>query len=273
MAALMQSKTPTVIGLFTKAVSGQPPIAPSSGRLQLKSRWGIESDADASGISPRQLLITNQAELDVFGIAPGELLENITVSGLDSADFVPGSILHIGDEVQIRLTFYCEPCKRIGHLVPALSDILRKRGILGVVLQGGQIQVGDSVVAESKGYPALSEIPYERFLHYIGNVPEGKVVTYTHILKGIGVTHGYYRALPGYIRRTSHREYPLHRIVDTQGRLILDYVPDQVTMLTAEGVDVIGLDGEAGELDKPSVDISSTAWEDEYFYTMCQKAH
>ena len=267
----MLNETPAIIALFTKPSSGLPTLAPDDGALTVKARFGIIDDANACGISPRQVLLTSQEELNKFSIAPGELLENLTIAGLGAGDFVPGSVLHIGGSVQIRLTFYCEPCKRIGHLVPSLSNIFQKRGILGVVLQSGQIKIGDSVIAESNGFPALSEVPYERFLHYIGNVPEGKVVTYKHILQGIGVTHGYYRALPGYIRRTSLADYPLHRIVDTQGRLIPDYVPDQAAMLEAEGVQVNRMFDTFGEQVEAYVDIATTVWEDENFYTRLMK--
>ena len=86
-------------------------------------------------------------------------------------------------------------------------------------------------------FPALSEIPYERFLTFISHIPEGKVVTYREVILGMGVDRSYYRALPHYFRKTSLAEYPLHRILNSKGELI-SHVPDQLEKLFAEKVEV-----------------------------------
>lgn len=84
-----------------------------------------------------------------------------------------------------------------------------KRGILGVVIKSGKIQVGSNFQVQANTYPALSENPYERFLNFIIKVPSGKVVTYKEIIKGMGVDNSYLRAIPTYLKKTSEANYPI----------------------------------------------------------------
>jgi len=255
-----QNQPAKVVGLFLKTMTEADMSVPANSLLQLKANYGIVDDSNASSISPRQLLVTCQEGLDEFDIVPGKLRENIAVQGLPKQVFVPGTQLSIGPDVKIRLTFYCEPCKRIEHFVPSLSAIHQKRGILGVVVQGGEVGIGDGVIGESNAYSPLSERAYERFLDFVKQIPAGKIVTYRHIIEAIGVTHSYYRALPGYIKRTSPTEYPLHRIVDSKGHLILDYLPQQLSLLEAEGVEMETLFDLFGAVQDASVGGESYLW-------------
>ena len=140
----------------------------------------------------------------------------------------------------IRLTFYCEPCKRIAHLVDSLDAIREKRGILGIVIQTGKIEVGDIADIKPNYFSALSEIPYERFLTFLNQIPEGKVVTYKQVFKCIGVDKSYFRVFPLYLKKTP-ANYPKHRVLDSQGRIIA-HIPQQKELLEAEGIEVISHD-------------------------------
>jgi MOSC domain-containing protein YiiM len=46
-------------------------------------------------------------------IYPGSIGENVTISGLDWTKIVPGVRLRLGDSVQIEITEYATPCKKI----------------------------------------------------------------------------------------------------------------------------------------------------------------
>jgi MOSC domain-containing protein YiiM len=66
-----------------------------------------------------------------------------------------GTILHIGQTVQVKVTGLRNPCHQInGHsagLMNALishqedGTLIRRSGIMGIVLVGGEIAVGDHV--------------------------------------------------------------------------------------------------------------------------------
>ncbi|MBW4565178.1 MAG: MGMT family protein [Mojavia pulchra JT2-VF2] len=207
-------------------------------KINLKIVHGIEEDINANPISPRQILIVRYEDILEFAIPPGELRENIVISGIKAENFTPGSVISFDSGAAIRLTFYCEPCKRIAHLVDSLKHLQAKRGILGVVINSGTINVGNSVYIQTDKFPALPEKPYERFLEFIVKVPAGKVVTYKQIIQAIGVDNSYLRAIPIYLKKTSAEDYPIHRILDSQGYLI-KYVSNQKRKLELEDVKIL----------------------------------
>ena len=253
-----------VHAVFFKKQRGMPMERPADDTLHMRTGQGIEGDWNAHPMSPRQVLVTRLEDLDDFGIAPGELRENIVLRGVPTDTFVPGAVLTAGDGASVRLTFYCEPCKRIGHLIKSYHAIMQRRGILGVVLTNGAICAGDQVDIRPEVFPPLSSVPYDRFLNFIEKVPTGKVVTYKDITIGMGVAESYARAVPGYIRRTADN-YPVHRIVDSGGTLI-PHVLEQAAKLTAEDVLVEGTLDLLGNFPHLFVDIRRYAWLDDSLY-------
>ncbi|MEO1005178.1 MAG: MGMT family protein [Cyanobacteria bacterium J06638_38] len=205
-------------------------------RLRLLSGFGIDGDLNSDDMSPRQVLLTSTQDLNQLSILPGEMRENIVLDTSSDQGFRPGAKLTFTSGAVIRLTFYCEPCKRLSHLANSISDLEQKRGILGVIITGGAIALGDKVSIESDYFPALSEEPYERFLNYVAQIPRGKVVTYKQILRCIGVDRSYFRVMPVYIKKAP-ANYPLHRILDSQGK-ITPHIPHQLEQLKAEGITI-----------------------------------
>ncbi|MGH8910248.1 MAG: MOSC domain-containing protein [Egibacteraceae bacterium] len=234
----MPTSVGTVAALFLKPAKNCPMVDVSRVGMTLRAGQGIEGDCNAHPLSPRQALLTRREDLEDFSIGAGDLRENIVIQGLPSNRFAPGSILGIGEQAAIRLTFHCEPCKRIAHVVDVRS-VVGRRGILGVVLRGGHVGMQDAVLLCPERRPPLPESPYERFLLFVSAVPEGLVVTYKQVVIGMGVAESYIRAIPRYLRRTCKDEFPIHRIVDSQGQLVSEYVPGQLNSLRAEGIDVI----------------------------------
>ncbi len=207
-------------------------------QLNLQAGSGIDRDIHASPISPRQLLIVRQEDLVEFAINPGELSENVVIAGVDADRFTPGAILKFDRGAAIRLTFHCEPCKRVAHLVKSLKLIDKKRGILGVVIHDGTLTSGDRFELQPNVFPALSDLPSERFLDFLTKIPIGKVVTYRQIIIGIGVSDGYFCAIPKYLQKALIGGYPVHRVLNSEGALIT-HLPHQQERLEAEGVRVV----------------------------------
>jgi alkylated DNA nucleotide flippase Atl1 len=226
----------SIDNLFLKARRGAPMAEKSE--LSLTTGLGIDRDVHANPISPRQILIVRREDIAQRNIAPGAMGENIVIAGANVDCFIPGAVINFDRGAAIRLTFYCEPCKQIAHLVTSLKSIEQKRGILGVVIAGGAIATGDKFEIQPNIFPALSEVPYERFLDFLTKIPPGKVVTYRQIIDGIGVSPGYFRALPKYLQKALAAGYPVHRILDSHGALT-SHVPHQSECLAAEGVQAI----------------------------------
>lgn len=89
-----------------------------------------------------------------FEIAPGELGENILTAGIDLLALARGSILTIGS-ARIELTGLRNPCIQLERHKAGLMEavlerdekgnLIRKCGVMGVVLAGGEISAGDPI--------------------------------------------------------------------------------------------------------------------------------
>ena len=224
-----------VAHLFVKQERQKPMSAIA--KLDLLEGYGIKGDVSGNYSSPRQVLVVDKANINQYSIVPGELRENIVLELADTVDLKPGAKLTFSNGAAIRLTFYCEPCNRIKHLVDSPKNLVKKRGILGVIVQSGAIAINNQVKIEPHYFPALSEIPYERFLTLLHKVPRGKVITYKQIINSIGVDRSYYRVLPIYLKKAPDN-YPKHRVVDSKGQII-SHIPQQVKQLIKEGIKVL----------------------------------
>lgn len=203
--------------------------------LQCRAGLGIDGDVHAHRLSPRQVLVTLDSELAALGIAAGALGENIVIRCDHPQLFRPGTALLGPAGVEIRLTMYCEPCRRIAHIEPRLARLLHRRGILGVIEAGGALRLNDPIELLPGRYAPLAESAYQKFLDFLPSVPPGTVVRYADVALAIGADASFVRALPGYIRRSVGLGLPLHRIVNARGAL-LPFIPEQAIRLHAEGV-------------------------------------
>lgn len=110
---------------------------------------GIEGDrhATSEGIrTARQTLLMDAETLDGFGLAHGEIRENVTTSGIELRFLPSGQRVALGDEVVLEITGPCAPCARMDEIRPGLKDALDgRRGMLASVVQGGTITIGDAI--------------------------------------------------------------------------------------------------------------------------------
>ncbi|WP_013334994.1 MOSC domain-containing protein [Gloeothece verrucosa] len=218
--------------LFAKPKSGQPTLPYK--KLTLETGVGIVGDAHAAQGSPRQILLVGANTLQDFKLNPGELRENILIDG-EIEQFSSGQVLQIG-EALIRLTFLCEPCKNLEQVQLGLTKrIKNRRGMLGIVVGGGEINIGDQIVLTSHRFSVFPDNPKERFQEFVKRIPFGKVVTTSDLLLALGLTQAYYRAIGNYIKQTL-TNVPSHRLVKADGTLLTKYILNQAELLKAEGV-------------------------------------
>ncbi len=98
-----------------------------------------------------------------FKVAPGNLGENVTTSGIDLLGLFEGTVLRVGETAAVRITGLRNPCAQIEQfhrgLLSAVLDrddagnLIRKAGVMGVVLVGGQVRAGDAIVIEPPPAP------------------------------------------------------------------------------------------------------------------------
>jgi len=98
-----------------------------------------------------------------FEVAPGDLGENIVTCGVALLDLPVGTELQIGDAAVVRLTGLRNPCAQIDRfqrgMMQAVLDrdhhgqLIRKAGVMSVVLRGGVVRAGDAIVVRLPAEP------------------------------------------------------------------------------------------------------------------------
>jgi MOSC domain-containing protein YiiM len=104
-----------------------------------------------------------------FKVHPGDIGENITTSGIDLLDLPTGTVLRIGKSAVIRITGLRNPCTQLDRFKQGLTAavlerdaegrVVRKAGVMSVVLQGGEVMPGDSIAVELPPQPHLPLAP------------------------------------------------------------------------------------------------------------------
>jgi MOSC domain-containing protein YiiM len=146
----------------------------SCSTITLVSGLGVEGDAhagktvkhrsrvkaDPTQPNLRQVHLIHAELLDElrtkgFEVDPGSLGENITTIGLDVLSLPRDTQLHIGPSAVVQVTGLRNPCKQLDGFQPGLTqavlertpsgELIRKCGIMGVVLSGGEVKPGDPI--------------------------------------------------------------------------------------------------------------------------------
>lgn len=101
-------------------------------------------------------------------VRPGDLGENVTTLGIDLLALPTGTILGLGADARVAVTGLRNPCRQIedfqrgllGRLISkdASGRVVRKAGIMAVVVRGGVVRVRDPIaVAMPPGAPVPLE--------------------------------------------------------------------------------------------------------------------
>jgi MOSC domain-containing protein YiiM len=93
-----------------------------------------------------------------FAVGPGELGENVTTSGIDLLALPTGTRLHLGTTAVVEITGLRNPCIQIDQFQKGLmaatldkdaaGNLIRKAGVMSIVLSGGEVQPGDAIDVE-----------------------------------------------------------------------------------------------------------------------------
>ncbi|TCR96335.1 MOSC domain-containing protein [Rhizobium sp. BK418] len=104
-----------------------------------------------------------------FRVWPADLGENVTTSGVDLLALPRGTILKLGPDVELEVTGLRNPCAQIDRFQPGLlkavldrgpnGALIRKAGIMTIVLKGGIVKAGDVI---EQRLPAPPFLPLER---------------------------------------------------------------------------------------------------------------
>jgi hypothetical protein len=127
--------------------------------VTVKHRSRVASDSRQPNL--RQVHLIHAELLDElaekgFTVGPGRLGENITTRGVDLLLLPVDTELRIGPTAIVKLTGLRNPCTQLDAYQDALmsavidrtpeGEIVRKSGVMGVVITGGVVRAGDGVL-------------------------------------------------------------------------------------------------------------------------------
>jgi hypothetical protein len=93
-----------------------------------------------------------------FIISAGQMGENITTRGVDLLGLPTGARLHLGADAVVEVTGLRNPCAQLNRIREGLmaatlgrderGNLVRKAGIMGVVIADGEVRPGDPIRVE-----------------------------------------------------------------------------------------------------------------------------
>ena len=161
---------------------------PNSDSILLRTGLGVDGDAhqgatvkhrsrvarDPTVPNLRQVHLMHAELFDElraagFAVSAGQMGENVTTRGIDLLSLPTGTRLHFGDEAVVEVTGLRNPCRQLEKLQPGLmaatlardpeGNLVRKAGIMGIVLQDGEVRAGDPIRVELPPEPHAPLIP------------------------------------------------------------------------------------------------------------------
>lgn len=164
-----------VVSVSSNAVHGfSKAVAPE---IRLVAGLGVEGDAhqgvtvkhrsrvarDPTQPNLRQVHLVHAELLSElapkgFTVAPGDIGENVLTSGIDLLALPRGARLRLGAEAVVEITGLRNPCSQLDKFQPGLmaatldrdadGGLVRKAGVMAVVLHGGAVRAGDGIELE-----------------------------------------------------------------------------------------------------------------------------
>ncbi len=150
---------------------------PTQGSIRLLTGLGVEGDAhlgetvkhrsrvarDPSQPNLRQVHLIHAELHDElraagFVVSAGQMGENVTTRGVDLLGLPTGTRLHLGSSAVVEITGLRNPCVQLDHFQSGLmaavlgrdeqGNLIRKAGVMAIVLAGGEVMPGDPIMVE-----------------------------------------------------------------------------------------------------------------------------
>jgi MOSC domain-containing protein YiiM len=90
-----------------------------------------------------------------FDVRAGQMGENVTTEGIDLLGMPAGTRLRLGETAVIEITGLRNPCAQLEEIQPGLmaavldrdaqGKLIRKAGVMAVVVVGGVVRLGDAI--------------------------------------------------------------------------------------------------------------------------------
>lgn len=129
--------------------------------VTVKHRSRVASDPTQPNLRQVHLIhgeLFDELREQGFDVQPGDLGENVCTRGVELLALSAGTRLRLGSDAVIELTGLRNPCTQLDAFAPGLmraltprdaaGNIVRKCGVMAVVLCGGEVRVGDKIAVQ-----------------------------------------------------------------------------------------------------------------------------
>jgi hypothetical protein len=161
---------------------------PTQDHIRLLAGLGVEGDAhlsetvkhrsrvarDASQPNLRQVHLIHaelhdELQAAGFAVSAGQMGENVTTRDIDLLRLPTGTRLHLGATAVVEVTGLRNPCAQLDHFQTGLMAavflrdkhgmLIRKAGVMAIVVAGGEVRPGDPITVELPPEPHRSLEP------------------------------------------------------------------------------------------------------------------
>jgi MOSC domain-containing protein YiiM len=157
------SKTPS---LSIRLLTGLGVAGDAHMDKTVRHRSRVRKDPTAPNLRQVHLMhaeLFDELRVKGFGVQPGDLGENVTTSGIDLLALPTGTRLHLGASAVVEVTGLRNPCVQIDTFQKGLmaatlekddaGNLIRKAGIMSIVLSDGDVRRGDAIRVELPDTP------------------------------------------------------------------------------------------------------------------------
>jgi MOSC domain-containing protein YiiM len=134
--------------------------------VTVKHRSRLARFADAPNLRQVHLIhaeLHDELSREGIAVSAGQMGENITTRGVDLLGLPTGTRLHLGEAAVVKVTGLRNPCAQLDRIQPGLmaatlersaeGKLIRKAGIMAIVIVAGQVRPGDAVRVELPAQP------------------------------------------------------------------------------------------------------------------------
>ncbi len=129
--------------------------------VTVKHRSRVKQDPTQPNLRQVHLIhseLHDELRTQGFDVSGGQMGENITTRGIPLLDLPTGSKLFVGESAVVQVTGLRNPCAQLDGLQQGLmaavldkdadGNLIRKAGVMGIVLVDGQVHAGDAIRVE-----------------------------------------------------------------------------------------------------------------------------
>ena len=157
-------------------------VKPNEESIRLVAGLGVEGDAhQGETVKHRSRVARNPTQPNLrqvhlihaelhdelrqagFEITPGQMGENVTTSGVDLLGLASGTRLYLGESAVVEVTGLRNPCAQLDKIQTGLmaatlnrdadDNLVRKAGIMAIVLAAGEVRPGDAIRVDPPAPP------------------------------------------------------------------------------------------------------------------------